>query len=58
MTREILEQFQGRKNVIYMSDNGMVAYLSQIRSFADEESSLGTVKLFTFENEKIMFYFF
>ena len=53
MTREILEQFQGKRNVTkYISDNGLVSYLTESRSFADEASSLGASKLNTIENEK------
>ena len=52
MTREILDQFQGKRNVTkIISDNGLVSYLSQSRSFADETSSLGASKLNTVENE-------
>ena len=52
MTREILEQFQGKQNVTkIICDNGIVVYLSQRRSFADEASSLGACKLNTVEND-------
>lgn len=52
MTREILEQFQGKQNVTkIICDNGIVVYLTQRRSFADEVSSLGASKLNTIENE-------
>lgn len=52
MTREILDQFQGKRNVTkYISNNGLVSYLTQSRSFADEASSLGACRLNTIENE-------
>ena len=52
MTREILEQFQGKQNVTkIICDNGIVVYLSQRRSFTDVASSLGACKLNTIENE-------
>ena len=52
MTREILDQFQGKRNVTkYISNNGLVSYLTQSRSFADEASSLGASKLNTIDNE-------
>lgn len=60
MTREILEQFQGKRNVTkIISDNGLVSYLTQSRSFADEASSLGVSKLNTIEkgNKHVLFLF-
>lgn len=52
MTREILDHFQGKRNVTkIISDNGLVSYLTPSRSFADEASSLGASKLNTVENE-------
>lgn len=60
MTREILEQFQGKRNVYkIISNNGLVSYLTQSRSFADEASSLGASKLNTVEkeNKHVLFLF-
>ena len=53
MKREILDQFQGKENVIKItSDSGTVSYLTQIRSFDDETYALGACKLNTIENDK------
>ena len=60
MTREILDQFQGKRNVTkIISDNGLVSYLTPSRSFADEASSLGASKLNTVEkeNKHVLFLF-
>lgn len=60
MTREILDQFQGKENVTkIISDNGTTSYLTQSRSFAEEADALGACKINTIENDKkhILFLF-
>ena len=60
MNRELLDQFEGKKNVIkIISDKGTVTYLTQSRSFDDETSAIGATKLNTIDNEKkhILFLF-
>ncbi len=53
MKREILFQFQGRKNVTHIiSDNGTESYLTQSHSFGDETYFKGASGLNTVENEK------
>ena len=53
MKRELIEQFQGKENVTKItSDNGVVSYLTQSRSFDDEVIATGASKLNTVEDEK------
>ena len=58
MKRELLDQFEGKRNVIkIISDNGTVTFLTQSRSFDDETSAKGATKLNTVENEKKHIFF-
>ena len=53
MKRELLDQFEGKRNVTrVISDNGAEFYLTQSRSFVDELYNLGATKLNTIENDK------
>ena len=52
MTKELLNQFQGKENVWHIiSDNGIDCWLTQEVSFADETCAKGACKLNTVENE-------
>ena len=52
MTKELLNQFQGKENVWHIiSDNGIECWLTQEVSFADETCAKGACKLNTVENE-------
>lgn len=53
MTKELLNQFQGKENVWHIIlDNGIENWLTQEVSFADETCAKGACKLNTVENDK------